>query len=86
MSAPPWHPQTFIPMTQDPTVTRNLKDFPNPAEQLHDDERAYKPLKGFFFPSFWAHKMKSFIHIHTPVGSVSLIRDATNETLTPALD
>lgn len=73
-------------MVQDSKVILNLEDFLNPAEQLHNDERAHKPRKGFFFFSFWGHKMKCFIHIHTPVGSVSLIRDATNETLTPPLD
>lgn len=42
----------------------------------------------FFFLFLWfcGHKMKCFIHIHIPMGKGSVIKDATNETLTLGLD
>lgn len=75
-------------------IALNLEDFLSSAEQLCNDERAFKPSKVgvlfffFFFLFLWfcGHKMKCFIHIHTPMGTVSVIKDATNETLMLGLD
>lgn len=41
--------ETFIYMIHDSDVVPNPEDFPSSAEQSHNDERAFKPLKGFFF-------------------------------------
>lgn len=40
--------ETFIYMIYDSKIVLNLEDFPSSAEQMHNDERAFKPLKGFF--------------------------------------
>lgn len=41
--------ETFLYVIHDSDVVPNPEDFPSSAEQSHNDERAFKPLKGFFF-------------------------------------